>query len=62
MSMEKQGVVDEGHTKPEDQTCKSAGPQALKSAADKLAEDHTISRLIQGLGQHRRPMRPMGGT
>jgi hypothetical protein len=63
MSMEKKGVVQEGVTPPEEprECCKAADD---KSSTDHLADDHAISRLIQGMGRRcARPMiRPQGGT
>jgi len=51
MSIEKQGVVREGVTPPE-----NSNDAAVKTSIDKLADDHTISRLIQKMGQARRPV------
>lgn len=63
MSMEKQGVIAPGTTPPEDpkDCCKTAD---AKSNTDRLADDHTISRLIQGMDRRtQRPtIRPQGGT
>lgn len=61
MYMEKQGVVREDITPAEDPDDLGARP-----SIDKLADDHTISRLIQKMGRDRwsqfkpRP-KPQGG-
>lgn len=61
MSMEKQGVVQEGVTPPENsgECCKTAD---TKSNTDRLADEHAISRLIQGMNRrtHRPTIRPQG--
>ena len=56
MSMEKQGEVREDITPPENpsECCKTAD---AKSNTDRLADEHAISRLIQGMG--RRVHRPV---
>ena len=62
MSMEKQGVIKEGVTPPENANEPDCGCKPSESPIDKLADDHTTSRLIQKMRTRRAGPQPINST
>lgn len=53
MSMEKQGIIGEGITPPENEDPQRMQPaDSPDDVIEKLADDHTISRMIQRMSKH----------